>query len=138
MSKETSGLKLTKNQSVVLETLLEADKPLGAYDILEEVRDFGLKGPPQIYRALDKLMLLGIVHRIESLNAFVACDHGPHDAPAAFVICRSCETTVELSVSELEKLVPKDALPKDFVVDEVKLEIKGRCFECGSTTAVKS
>lgn len=125
-----SDVPLTKNQAAVYAVLEDASKPLGAYDILEAVREVGLKGPPQVYRALDKLVSLGLVHRIESLNAFLACHHGPHEEPAAFIICRHCELTVELPVSRIETFLVSDALPEGFSVDEVKVEIKGRCRDC--------
>ena len=66
---------LTKNQSAVFSALRGAGKPLGAYEILDQVRDQGFRAPLQVYRALQKLMELRLVHRIESRNAFVACDH---------------------------------------------------------------
>lgn len=131
------GFDLTKNQSAVLSVLEKAGKPLGAYDILDEVRDVGLKGPPQVYRALDKLVTLGLVHRIESLNAFLACDHGPHEEPAAFFICRECGKTIELPLSSVEALTHSNALPKDCHVDEVKVEMKGQCGDCVRTAALQ-
>ena len=66
---------LTRNQSLVMKTLTSADAPLSAYTILDRLRDDGLRAPLQVYRALDKLTTLGLVHRLESLNAFVACAH---------------------------------------------------------------
>lgn len=127
---------LTKNQSAVFDVLARAGKPLGAYDILDEVRTIGLKGPPQVYRALDKLVTLGLVHRIESLNAFLACDHGPHEEPVAFIICDDCQATVEVPVEHIEELVSADALPAGFVVDKIKLELSGHCRQCAKA-AVK-
>ena len=66
---------LTKNQSLVFETLQRADQPISAYTILDRLRDHGFRAPLQVYRALDKLVEAGLVHRLESLNAFVACAH---------------------------------------------------------------
>ncbi|HSM41507.1 MAG TPA: transcriptional repressor, partial [Afifellaceae bacterium] len=60
---------------MVFDTLLAADGPLSAYDILDRLRDKGFRAPLQVYRALDKLLALGLVHRLESLNAFIACAH---------------------------------------------------------------
>ena len=76
--------RLTKNQSVVLNALKSGDTPMTAYEILglERVRAAGLKAPLTIYRALDKLIKAGLVHRIETINAFVACEHRPHPGPA--------------------------------------------------------
>ncbi|NRP75769.1 Zinc uptake regulation protein [Ensifer psoraleae] len=68
-------LKLTKNQSLVLAVLQSSEQPLSAYSILDRLREHGLKAPLQIYRALDKLLDAGRVHRLESMNAFVVCCH---------------------------------------------------------------
>ena len=65
---------LTKNQQLVLTILNKADMPLSAYSILDGLREFGFKAPLQVYRALDRLIELGKVHRIESMNAFIACE----------------------------------------------------------------
>ena len=64
---------LTRNQELVLGTLAHATAPLSAYDILDQLRDEGLRAPLQVYRALDKLTERGLAHRLESLNAFVCC-----------------------------------------------------------------
>jgi Fur family zinc uptake transcriptional regulator len=66
---------LTKNQSLVMGALTNSDGPLSAYTILDQLRDHGFRAPLQVYRALDKLVEFGLVHRLESLNAFVACRH---------------------------------------------------------------
>ena len=76
MSKyEASKSDLTKNQTLVMGALSQAKGPLSAYTILDELRDDGFRAPLQVYRALEKLVELGLVHRLESLNAFVACQH---------------------------------------------------------------
>jgi len=66
---------LTRNQSLVFGALSRAEGPLSAYTILDQLRDDGFRAPLQVYRALDKLVETGMVHRLESLNAFVACSH---------------------------------------------------------------
>src|SRR5690606_9624291 len=68
---------LTRNQTLVLDALEKADAPLSAYTILDRLRGDGLRAPLQVYRALEKLLSAGLVHRLESLNAFVACAR-PH------------------------------------------------------------
>ena len=64
---------LSKNQQIVLETIRKAKKPLKAYSILSSVKKKGINAPPQVYRALEKLVELGVIHKIESKNAFVDC-----------------------------------------------------------------
>ena len=124
--------KLSKNQHVVLSALEAAERPLSAYQLLdlEDVRVQGLKAPLTIYRALDKLISLGLVHRIESLNAFVACDHEPHTAPAAFMICNDCRQTIEVGVASVERSMAEQAAEQGFRVDSMHIEISGRCEKC--------
>ena len=78
--------KLSRNQSQVLACLREAGAPLSAYAILDKVRDSGISHPPTVYRALNELMQLGMVHRLQSRSAFIACGHGACDGKFAFAI----------------------------------------------------
>ena len=123
---------LTRNQQIVYTALNASEVPLSAYDILDvdNVRNGGLKAPLTIYRALDKLQELGLVHRIESLNAFVACDCGPHTHPVGFMSCRTCKKTVELPVSDCEDLLRATADSNGFRLDKITVELSGRCTEC--------
>ena len=73
---------------------------LSAYAILDRVRIAGISHPPTVYRALNELIQLGMVHRLQSRSAFVACDHGACNGKAAFAICRQCEKVVEISLSD--------------------------------------
>jgi len=77
MSAPAAIQKLTRNQTLVQSTLLESESPMSAYQILDSLKAHGLNAPLQVYRALDKLVHLGLVHRLESINAFVACQQ--HD-----------------------------------------------------------
>ena len=69
------GTSLTNNQKIVLEALEDSEQPLGAYSILFNIEKKGIKSPQQVYRALDKLIEIGAVHKIESLNSYIACKH---------------------------------------------------------------
>lgn len=124
--------KLTRNQEVVVNALKAAGQPLSAYQILDLdcVRDKGLKAPLTIYRALDKLIERGLVHRIESLNAFVICDHEPHSEPAAFMICQDCRCTIEFSTSEFRRSVARQAGAHGFHIEGMHLEVSGHCEAC--------
>lgn len=125
---------LTKNQTVVMLALRNAGKPLSAYELLERkgVRAKGLTAPVTIYRALDKLVELGLVHRIESLNAFVACEHAPHEEPVAFMICDACRCTIELPAEGCSELLSGRAATSGFDVANIKIEVSGRCRTCQS------
>lgn len=74
----SDDVKLSRNQSLVLSVLQSSDQPLSAYTILDRLRDDGLRAPLQIYRALEKLMEAGRIHRLESMNALVICCHSKH------------------------------------------------------------
>lgn len=126
--------KLTRNQGVVIAALRAAEQPLSAYQILDLdcVRDEGLKAPLTIYRALDKLVAFGLVHRIESLSAFVICDHEPHTEPAAFMICLDCRSTIEFSTGALNRSIQQQAGARGFQVDGMHLEVSGHCAACRS------
>ena len=95
---------LTKNQGLVYDALSHAHGPLSAYAILDDLREHGIRAPLQIYRALDKLLELGLVHRLESLNSFVACQHPDCDTRATmvFAICSKCSGVSELAGEHLE------------------------------------
>jgi len=90
---------LTKNQLCVLEKLETASGPLSAYTLLDQLRERGFRAPLQVYRALDTLVKSGFVHRLESINSFVACAE-PHDhshSMTAFAICDTCGQVTEMS-----------------------------------------
>ena len=96
---------LSKNQQIVLDIIEKAKGPLKAYSILFNVQKKGINAPQQIYRALDKLIEIGKIHKIESKNAFVACRNSNCEISkaTAFSICESCEMVDEISDVKLTK-----------------------------------
>src|SRR5690606_20969172 len=90
---------LTRNQSLVLDCLRREGRAMTAYDLLEALRGEGLRAPAQIYRALEALGQRELVHRIETLSAFVACRHEDHADTAAFAICDDCRRIWESSLA---------------------------------------
>lgn len=133
-SHETTSL--TKNQSYVLEALNGANCPMSAYAILDEVRDKGVKAPLQVYRALEQLMDRGFVHKLESQNAFVACQHPACDAggashqSVAFMICDKCGQVGEISDPTLAERLQDLAASAKFALDQSVIELRGRCKRC--------
>ncbi len=121
---------LTRNQALVLDRLVAAGTPLSAYAILDALRPSGLKAPLQVYRALDRLVDRGLVHRLESLNAFIACCHDQHDRTAVFLICQRCGAVDEEDAPTLQGAIADLARASNFAVDSVVLEIKGLCRGC--------
>ncbi|MEA3534663.1 Fur family transcriptional regulator [Rhizobium sp. CC-YZS058] len=128
---------MTKNQALVLETLTAAEAPLSAYTILDKLRDHGFRAPLQVYRALDKLVERGQVHRLESLNAFVACrhehghDHGAHAASViAFTICEDCGQVAEIHDHAVEERLATLAAIRHFKTEKTTIEMRGHCENC--------
>lgn len=123
---------LTRNQKLVFDALSASESPLSAYDILDGLRDEGLRAPLQVYRALDKLIAYGLIHRLESLNAFVACAHPhPHEHRlTAFAICETCGQVTEFADSEIESRLAAFADESGFVPAHTTIEIRGRCARC--------
>jgi len=123
---------LTKNQALVMAALSQADGPLSAYGILDLLRDEGLRAPLQVYRALDKLVEFGMVHRLESLNAFVPCRHtdSTEKDMVAFTICESCGSVTEITDGSLDKRLKGLATKADFKLRNSTVELLGVCHDC--------
>ncbi len=96
---------LSKNQQIIFDLIDRSPEPLKAYTILYNVQKKGINAPPQVYRALDKLVEIGKIHKIESKNAFVACKNSDCEISkaTAFSICESCEVVDEISDVKLSK-----------------------------------
>jgi Fur family zinc uptake transcriptional regulator len=91
-----------------------------------------VKAPPTVYRSLDRLIKNGLAHRLETINAFVACARPHHASSAIFAICRKCGTAAELSDGKLAPQVADWAKRIRFHADESILEIRGECANCHS------
>ncbi len=132
---------LTKNQALVLGALEGASAPLSAYSLLDQLRDAGFRAPLQVYRALDGLIKAGLVHRLESLNAFVACagthghdhDHG-HDM-AAFAICDRCGQVAEISDHAMGEKLDAWVSASGFAPRKAVIEFRGTCATCAALAA---
>ena len=105
MSKMQKEHTLTKNQQIVFDLVEKSSEPLKAYSILFNVQKKGIKAPLQVYRALDKLVEIGKIHKIESRNAFIACQNSSCQVSkaTAFSICEICEKVTEISSASLSK-----------------------------------
>ncbi|WP_101069015.1 transcriptional repressor [Roseovarius salinarum] len=127
------NLQMTPARRRVLEILLEAHRAMGAYDILDRLRDEGLGSqPPVAYRALDFLTTHGFVHRIEGLNAFIACTHLDHRHAPAFLICRACDRVVEAEVDPAGGELGRAAADAGFAIERTVREAIGLCPACAS------
>lgn len=129
------GLRFTALRRRVLELVWESHRPIGAYDILHGLGQEKSVAPPTVYRALDFLIEAGLVHRLDSLNAFIGCaDPGQRHA-GQFLICRECRTVTELGDGDIEGLVEQKAKARGFTAVRQILEIEGLCNSCGSAAA---
>ena len=127
-------LKLSKNQALVYKALSQASQPVGAYDLLNQLKVHGLKAPLQIYRALDSLIELKVVHRLESLNAWTTCCDANHDAAPIFVICDDCGDVKEHIDTNLNQNIKNISTKNGFTAERPIIEIHGRCGDCSPKT----
>jgi len=130
------GLRLTPIRSRVLSLIADAGKPIKAYELLELVREkkgVGADAPPTVYRALDFLMANGFVHKLESVNAFVACHHPNSDQHSVpFLICDRCHSAVELEDREVVTQLESRAKALGFQPQAQTLEVHGLCARCAA------
>ncbi len=128
--------RLTPIRRRVLEALLASHQPLGAYELIDRLAEDGPRPAPiTIYRALDFLREQGIVHRIESRNAFIACVHN-HDSgdPVVFLICEQCGAVGEAASAAVADIIRQAARAAGFTPKTPVIEIYGTCAHCKAAT----
>lgn len=122
----TSGCKpMTRNESRIYEELCASGAPMKAYAILEKLQDEGIRAPMTVYRALDALIDRGVVKKVTSLNAFAAVQEDAAQSIGAYVTCRRCGQTREVSLSE--SLIIRMLAPAGMAVENVFIEAYGDC-----------
>ena len=125
-----AGERLTPPRQRVLELLLQTGQPAKAYDLIAIYGANGVAAkPPTVYRALDFLVRQGLAHRIESLNAYMACHLGERDHAAAFLICTCCNDTLEIEPFEPER-TKAAAHRAGYELSDVVVEGRGLCAAC--------
>lgn len=125
------SLRLTPVRRRVLEILLQEHRALGAYAILEQLREEGFGSqPPVAYRALDFLVANGLAHKIERLNAFIACVHPDGAHTPAFMICRLCESVAETQSFPSRGALGDAARALGFRIERTIVEAEGVCPTC--------
>ncbi|WP_353472798.1 transcriptional repressor [Salipiger sp. H15] len=130
------GLSLTKQRRRVLELLLRKHKAMGAYELLDALRDEGQGAqPPTVYRALDFLVTNGFAHKIERLNAFVACAHPGERHKPAFLLCSACGLVAEMPSRAIGEAVKAAAEELDFALERMVVEAEGLCPQCRRAAA---
>lgn len=126
------GARLTTLRRRVLELVWQSHQPLGAYDILGRlsIEDGRRAAPPTVYRALDFLLEHGLIHRIASQNAFVGCNQPDQAHQGCFLICRQCQTAIELRQPAIDAAIGAAAATVGFAVEGQTVEVTGLCAAC--------
>ncbi|MEM1370904.1 MAG: Fur family transcriptional regulator [Pseudomonadota bacterium] len=130
---------LTDKERRVADALATFDGPASAYDIIGRLNDVQLKAPPTIYRALNRLIERGLAHKLESVNAYVACSHEHGDGHCAtpdhgmnsvFALCADCKSVTEFGQPEVVQALRAWADGNGFELSSMTLELQGRCADC--------
>ena len=130
-------IRLTPLRRRVLELVWSGHTPVGAYDILKHLsQEHDGAAPPTVYRALDFLLDQGLVHRIESLNAYVGCANPGRDHVGQFLICDDCGSAAELRSHDIDKAIARGATKHGFLVQRSTVEAHGLCPSCRPTDDV--
>lgn len=128
---EKQGLKLTKIRQQVLEIIWAQHNPIGAYDVLQKLQDAGHKpAPPTAYRALDFLVSANLIHRIESLNAYIGCPSPNSQHQCQFYICTDCGHIAEVNNASISEALNTSAKELGFECRQPIIEVHGVCQEC--------
>jgi Fur family zinc uptake transcriptional regulator len=128
---EEKGLRFTPMRRRVLEELARGAEPLTAYDLLDKVRDDKPVAPVTVYRALDFLLQARLIHRIVTRNAYMPCDHAPHDEDApVLLVCARCGSVDEIPSDEIERDLGPSLAKVGFTPRQLVFEIEGECAKC--------
>lgn len=126
------GVRLTPLRRRVLELIWDNHQATGAYAILDALREGNHKAaPPTVYRALEFLSAHGLIHRIESQNAYIGCVRPDHEHTGQFLICESCGATAELHDENIADAVDRGAIKAGFRALRQTVEVTGLCPDCG-------
>ena len=126
---QEAGERMTTSRLRTYELILEANAPVKAYDVIDRFHPDGAAKPPTVYRALSFLEQMGLIHRIESLNAFVACDTRDEKHTAGFLLCDCCGQSVEIAIPNVAE-IHAGAARTGFSVNHITLEARGLCAAC--------
>ncbi len=127
---------LGENDKAVLALLSARQVPMAAYDILQALSGTPIRAASQVYRALEKLLERDLVHRVESLNAFVACNHATHTSSPGFFVCKSCKSVTEFDpVDEVSLLTDRAS---GFKIERYSVELTGTCVVCQGQSGAPS
>lgn len=125
------GVRMTAGRRDVLKVICGSKKPLGAYEIMDALRAEQPKiAPPTVYRALDFLIAEGLIHKLETLHAYVGCTHSEHPHFSQFLICDDCGHVDELHSKIISGNLNDAARAQGFQPAHSTIEVAGRCADC--------
>lgn len=125
------GVRLTEQRRRVLAVVCASDRPLGAYEILAAIRQASPRAaPPTVYRALDFLQAQGLVHKLETLHAYVGCTRPEHEHAGQFLICTACGDVTELADEGIRRSLRQAAAASGFRPQRRVVELTGTCAHC--------
>ena len=131
------GVRFTEQRRRVFAIVCEADRPIGAYEILDAMRiRVRHPAPPTVYRALDFLLEQGLVHKLETLHAFVGCTHPEHPHAGQFLICTDCGDVTELEDDSISHSLRRVADESGFEMKRRVVEVIGTCVNCAHKASV--
>jgi Fur family zinc uptake transcriptional regulator len=132
-----AGLHWTEARRRTFELLATAAQPLKAYDLIARFSETARTNPPTVYRALDVLMSLGLVHQVKTLNAFVACTSHTQPHRAQFLVCDCCSEAVELPLTDVID-IDAAAAKRGYTVISAMVEMRGLCSACRARAEPRS
>ncbi|MFQ5549235.1 MAG: Fur family transcriptional regulator [Woeseia sp.] len=129
------GLRFTRLRRRVLELVWNSHKPVGAYEILNSLETDGRRAaPPTVYRALEFLIEADLVHRLDSINAYIGCPDPGSSHTGQFLICRECRSVAELDDADINRIVEQKVSDLGFSAIHQMFEIQGLCQDCRAGT----
>ena len=133
---QRKGARLTALRKSVLELVWQSHKPLGAYTLLAMLADKQAAGlsarpaPPTVYRALEFLQAQGLIHKLNSLNAYIGCCSPQSAHRSQFLICQHCQRAVEIASQSVSDAIQQCADEMGFSVESETVEVLGTCSAC--------
>jgi Fur family zinc uptake transcriptional regulator len=127
---QQKGQRFTALRRKVFKLVWQEHRAIGAYEVLERLQQDGKAAPPTVYRALDFLLKLGLVHKIASLNAYIGCPQPQQPHQGQFLICRVCRSCLELDSVDISDAIDAGAVSTGFHVERQRVEIIGLCPDC--------
>ncbi len=126
--------RFTELRRTVLELVCQYDQPVGAYALLDDLREMGRSAaPPTVYRALNFLQQQGLVHRLANDNTYIACAHPQQQHAGLFLVCRACGGAQEVHTRQVDNAIARQARPFDFQVERAAVEVIGLCASCAAS-----